>query len=173
MNRISKISAILVVALSSVYLTSCGGGTVAQPKAGKLGTAPSYSQRSSKIANEAKGDFYYARRYFVNKTRFWGYVRKPGQQWNNSKLVIMNESSTAVPDRFPEKGPKGKRYAHDQNYEYIITGNYTGRKAYDPNTDLFLPEFRPTSFKLVDSEPGWIFSQSDYYDPKLITLRSR
>ncbi len=173
MNRISKISAILVIALSSIHLTSCGSGTVALPKARQLGPAPSYSQRSAQIANEVKGDYYYARRYFVNKTRFWGYVREPGQQWTNSKLVIMNESRTTVPDRLPEKGPKGKRFAHDQNYEYIITGNYTGKKAYDPNTDLFLPEFRPTSFKLVNTEPGWIFSQNDYYDPKRVTLRIR
>jgi len=175
MKHLIKISATLVVALSSFHLTSCAGNPAGAPlpKSGALGTTPSYSHRSSKIANEPKGDFYYGRRYFVHKTRFWGYLRRPGQQWNDSKLVMMNESSTLVPDRLPENGPRGKHYNFDQNYEYKVTGNYTGRKVYDPNTDLFLPEFRPTSFKLVDPDPGWIFSQSDYYDPKRLTLRNR
>ncbi len=175
MKRIYKISAVLVAALSAFYLTSCAGGAGAAPlpKAGPLGTSPSPAFRSSKIASEPTGDFYYGRRYFVNKTRFWGYLRRPGQQWNSSKLVMMNESSTPVPDRLPENGPRGKHFGFDQNYEYKVTGSYTGRRAYDPNTDLFFPEFRPTSFKLIDPEPGWIFSQNDYYDPSRVTLRKR
>ena len=176
MKRFFKISAVLVVALSCIYLTSCAGGvstTTSLPKTGKLGPHPSPAFRSSKIANEPKGDFYYGRRYFVSKTRFWGYLRRPGQQWNNSKLVMMNESYITVPDRFSETGLDDKHYNFDQNYEYKITGSYTGRKAYDPNTNLFLPEFKPTSFKLVDPEPGWIFSPSDYYDPTRVTLRGR
>jgi len=175
MKYIIKISATFLVALSFFHLTSCAGSSTAGtlPKSGPLGPHPSSSHRAAKIASEPKGNFYYGRRYFINKTRFWGYLRKPGQSWNSSKLVMMNESSTTVPDRLPEIGPKGKHYNFDQNYEYRITGNYTGRKAYDPNTDLFLPEFRPTSFKLIDPDPGWIFSQNDYYDPKRITLRSQ
>jgi len=61
---------------------------------------------------------------------------------------MMNESIVTVPDRFSENGTGDKHYNFDQNYEYKITGSYTGRKVYDPNTDLFLPEFKPTSFKL-------------------------
>ena len=176
MKHIIKISATLSVALSFFHLTSCTGGTstaVHLPKAAALGPHPSTSHRANKIASEPKGNFYIGRRYFVNKTRFWGYLRKPGQSWDSSKLVMMNESKITVPDRLPESAPKGKNYNFDQNYEYRITGSYTGRKAYDPNTNLFLPEFKPTSFKLIDSDPGWIFSSNDYYDPMRITLRSR
>ncbi|MGJ8655072.1 MAG: hypothetical protein ACSHX6_01375 [Akkermansiaceae bacterium] len=175
MRKFLKISAVTLTALSSFLFSSCAGsgGEGYIPPAGRLGPEPDPAVRTAQIAAEPKGDFYYGRRYYVYKTRFWGYVRKPGQPWQSSKLVLMNESSKTVPDRLPENGPSGASYGYDQNYEYRITGDFTGRKAYDPNSNSLLPEFRPTGFKLLDKKPGWIFSPRDYYDPKTITLRAR
>ncbi len=174
MRQLIHISATILVALSSLIISSCaGGGFASLPSSGNLGPNPDPAIRKAQIAAEPKGNFYYGRRYYVDKTRFWGYIRKPGQSWDNSKLVLMNERSKKVPDRLPENGPAGANYGHDQNYEYRITGGYTGRKAYDPNSNSLLPEFRPTSFTLLNKKPGWLFSPRDYYDPKAITLRSR
>ena len=139
---------------------------------GNLG-GPTVEERKARIASEPRGDFYYGRRYFVKKTRFWGYVRRPRESWNRAKLVIFREDKKRAPDRLPENGPPGRRYAFDQNYEYRLKGYYTGNKAYDPNSNQFLPEFMLTDYELVDRNPGWIFRPDDRYDPLRITLYPR
>ena len=125
------------------------------------------------IASEATGSFYYGRRYFVQKTRFWGYLREPRQPWSSAKLVIMRENRKTTPDRLPEGGPPGGRYGFDQNHEYKIWGNYTGRTVYEPNSNQFLPEFMLTQYELVDRQPGWLFRPDDQYDPLRITVVPR
>lgn len=163
------------IALSSaLLLSSCSTGSSAYvssttPNMG----GPSQEVRAAKIANEPRGNFYYGRRYYVENTRFWGYLRKPGQNAKSSKLVIFNESKKLNPDRFPEKGPAEKRYGHDQNYEYRIMGYYTGEKAYEINSNQILPEFMLTNYELVDKKPGWLFSPNDSYTSKSLTLKPR
>lgn len=165
-----SLAALSVVSL--VTFSSCAGtgGYYGGGGAPNMGSHPSAAERSLKISSEPRGDFYYGRRYFVYKTRFWGYLRTPGQPWSEAKLVVMNENSTHQPDRLPEDGPYDARHGFDQNYDYRITGFYTGRKIYDPNSNLFLPEFRATGYTVVDRNPGWLFSPSDHYNPSLITL---
>lgn len=149
-------------------LTQCGGSL----GSGNMG-GPTVEVRDAKIAAEETGDFYYGRRYFVNKTRFWGYLKKPRESWSRAKLVIFNESLKNSPDRMPENGPAGQRYAFDQNYEYKIRGSYTGREVYEPNSNQFLPEFRLTGYEVVDRNPGWLFRPDDRYDSVRITLTPR
>ncbi|MFY7817304.1 MAG: hypothetical protein ACOVRB_02960 [Akkermansiaceae bacterium] len=139
---------------------------------GNMG-GPSISERTAQISAEPKGNFYYGRRYFVQKTRFWGYLRKPGQSANKSQLVVMEESHKLCPDRLPENGPDGQSYGFDQNYEYRIWGHFTGRKVYDVNSNQFLPEFQLRDYQLIHRQPGWLFSPRDQYDPKRINLLPR
>lgn len=145
--------------------------------AGTFGTGsmggPTMDERAAEIDREPKGDFFYGRRYFVNKTRFWGYLRKPGQSARHAKLVVFRESNKLNPDRLPEDGPEGQRYGFDQNYEYRIWGRYTGREVYDVNSNQFLPEFLLTNYDLVNRNPGWLFRPDDSYDPTRITLVPR
>ena len=146
------------------YISRGGGGV-------PLGNHPHPDIREQQIATEERGNFYYGRRYFVKKTRFWGYLRKPGQPWSSAKLVIFNEKSKRQPDRLREGRPGTPGfYAYDQNYEYKIRGNYTGRTLYEPNSNQFLPEFRLTGYELRDKNPGWLFSPNDRYDPMRITV---
>jgi hypothetical protein len=126
--------------------------------------------RRLEISAEPPGDYYYARRYFVQKTRFWGYLRKPGQQWQDAQLVVMNEDITLQPDRRPESGPESSRHGFDQNFTYKVSGTYTGREIYEPASNLMLPEFKATSYRLVERDSGWLFSPSDYYNKTKITL---
>jgi len=141
------------------------------PRMGKLlAKHPSVEARQQQIAQEPKGDFYYGRRYYVKSTTFWGYLRKPGTQWNQSKLVIMNEWSKYKPDQLPEEGPVGARRGYDQNYECNIWGNYTGKTIYDPNSNQFLPEFKLRKYQLLSKDPGWLFKPTDRYNPNAITL---
>jgi hypothetical protein len=136
---------------------------------GNLG-GPTVEERNAKIAAEPTGEFYYGRRYFVEKTRFWGYLREPRQPWSTAKLVMMREDRLKAPDRLPEDGPSGARYAFDQNFEYRIRGHYTGRQAYDPNSNQILPEFMLTGYELLDRNPGWLFHPSDRYHRHRITM---
>ena len=158
------------LAAACVALCQCAGsGSSGPPNMG----GPTEEERQFAIANEPTGDFYYGRRYYVEKTRFWGYLREPRQSADKSKLVIMKESRVKNPDRLPEDGPEGARYGFDQNYEYRIYGNYSGQNAYDPNSNQILPVFVPTSFEVVDHQPGWLFSPKDHYHPQRFTLWKR
>lgn len=131
---------------------------------------PSVMQRHVDIQAEPKGNYFVGRRYYVEKTRFWGFVRKPRQPWNSSQLVLINESKTHAPDRFSENGRGNKRYGFDSNYEYELYGKFTGDKAYDPNSDQILPEFLLTGYKVKNPNPGWIFTPQDTYHSRRITL---
>lgn len=151
-----------------LMLSQCGGAL----GRGNLG-GPTVEERNARIASEPTGDFYYGRRYFVEKTRFWGYIREPRQPWNRAKLVIMREDLKHTPDRLPEDGPPDNRYAFDSNHEYRLRGAFTGREAYDPNSNQFLPEFLLTGYEVLDRNPGWLFRPDDRYNPLRITMVPR
>jgi hypothetical protein len=159
----------ICLALVSCLLTQCG---VSSLGSGNLG-GPTVEARNAQIASEPTGDFYYGRRYFVEKTRFWGYLRQPRQAASRAKLVIFREDKKRNPDRLPEDGPPDQRYSHDANTEYRIYGNYTGKQAYDPNSNQFLPEFMLSRYEVLDRKPGWLFRPDDRYDRNRVTLLPR
>ena len=150
--------------LLCTLLSNCGpissGGSGGPANMG----GPTVAERKASIASEQTGNFFYGRRYYVKKTRFWGYLRKPRQSANKSQLVILKEDRKRAPDRLSESGPPGARYGFDNNYEYRIRGNYTGEKAYDPNSNQVLPVFLLTGYEVVDRNPGWLFSPNDSYN---------
>lgn len=127
--------------------------------------------REAEIAAEPAGDYFIGRRYYVPITRFWGYLRKPGQSWREAQLVMMDESRVHTPDRGMEPPAKGAVYGTDQNVEYIIRGSYTGKKAYDPSTNQILPMFCATSYEVRNREPGFLFKPSEEYSTQYVTLR--
>lgn len=121
--------------------------------------------RNAAIAAEAPADYYIGRRFHIDRTHFWGYLRKPRQPWEQSKLVIMNERVTRTPDRLPEEGNgTTNTFGFDHNQEYRIWGSFTGRKIYDPNSDLFLPEFQLTRWQLLNPAPGWLFQPNEKFN---------
>lgn len=126
--------------------------------------------RNALIMQETKGNYYVGRRYHVPATRFWGYLRKPGETWRTAQLVLMDETKMRTPDRSPEYGPD-KKYSKDNNYEYHIFGKYTGKYAYEPNSNLKLPVFQLTGYKLVNTNPGWLFKPSEKYSTEKVSLR--
>lgn len=121
--------------------------------------------RNAQIAQEAPGTYYIGRRWFTDGTRFWGYLRKPGQPWSESKLVIMNESIIKQPDRVPEVGA-GRVHGYDHNYEYRIWGSFTGVTVYDPNSNFRIPEFRLSKFEVINMNPGFVFWPGEQYSPR-------
>ncbi len=117
--------------------------------------------RNQEIYKEAPGDYFIGRRYFVPTTRFWGYIRRPQQEWKQAKLVMMDESLTLNPDRGPEKPLAGATYGKDDNAEYIIRGSFLAHKTYDPNSNQVLPTFRASSFTLSKKDGGFLFKPSE------------
>jgi hypothetical protein len=145
---------VLLLSLAAL-LTSCADPMVEQHIA----------TRRLAIASEPRGDWFIGRRYFIDRTQFWGYLRRPGQSWDDSKLVMMNESRKRTPDRLPEMpGGDGAARGYDHNREYRIWGHFTGKKIYDPNSDLFLPEFMLTNWEVQSESPGWIFHPKEKMD---------
>ncbi|MES2706596.1 MAG: hypothetical protein V4726_08335 [Verrucomicrobiota bacterium] len=134
--------------------------------------SPVVQARNQAILAEPRGDYYIGRRYFVAKTRFWGYIRRPGQLWENAQLVVMDENRVKTPDRLTEDAGAPQSHGYDHNYEYRIRGRFLGGTSiYDPNADMELPAFQPVSYELVSPRPGFLFSPRDRYDPRYIPAR--
>ena len=123
------------------------------------------------IKAEPRGNHYIGRRYFVEKTRFWGYLRRPGESWESARLVVMNEDVSRTPDRLPERPRGAHGYGFDHNYEYKLRGRFTGETIYDPNANMFLPEFKLESHELISASPGWLFSPDEDYNPRKLPKR--
>ena len=68
----------------------------------------------------------------------------------------------------PTKLEKVKRFGYDHNYEYKVNGKFSGRKVYDPNSNLLLREFILSDYRLINPDPGWLFSPSEVYDYKVL-----
>jgi len=133
---------------------------------------PELRERNQAIAMEPDGDHFIGRRYFVEQTRFWGYVRKPRQSWDTARLVIMNERHKKTPDRLPEVPTDGGlAVGYDHNREYRLEGYFSGEAGYDPNTNMFLPEFVLTGYQLINPSPGWLFRPDERYNPKAVTIK--
>lgn len=129
------------------------------------------AQREAEIAQEKPGDYYIGRRYYIPSTRFWGYLRKPGESWRQAKLVIMDEKVARTPDRGYEPPVKGATFGTDNNVEYYVYGNYTNEKAYDPSTDQVLPTFLAKKYQVKNRQPGFLFVPSEEYREDYVTLR--
>jgi hypothetical protein len=141
--------------LLSACATTGSGGRYAQ----------AIAARNAQIAAEPRGDYYIGRRFYIERTHIWGYLRRPGESWQNARLVIMNERVQRLPDRLPEV-PSGSGNAHgyDHNHEYQITGRFTGRRVYDPNSNLILPEFELSNAVETNPSPGWLFNPGERFN---------
>ena len=109
------------------------------------------AQMAARIAAEPPGDYYIGRRYFKPDFKFWGYIRKPNQPWNAAQLVMLNEKQKLAPDRAALK------FGSDNNYEYKLTGSFSGDKVYEPASNRLYPEFVVKSFDLISTNPPPIF----------------
>ena len=109
------------------------------------------AQMAQRIAAETPGDYYIGRRYFKPDFKFWGYVRKPGQPWSTSQLVMLNEKKKLAPDRAEWK------FGEDNNYEYKLSGYFSGEKVYEPASNRVYPEFVVTGFEVISTNPPPIF----------------
>ena len=106
---------------------------------------------AQRIAAEPPGDYFIGRRYYKPDFKFWGYVRKPGQPWATSQLVMFNEKQKLAPDR------QALNFGSDNNYEYKLHGSFSGEKVYEPASNTIYPEFVLKSYELISTTPPAIF----------------
>ena len=112
------------------------------------------------IRQEAPGNYYVGRRYYKVDYKFWGFVRKPGEQWNTAKLVMLNEQGKLAPDR--ELGKLGS----DNNSEYKLYGEFSGQTVYEPASNGFYPEFVLKAYELRTITSATIYKEPGALDPK-------
>ena len=66
-------------------------------------------------------------------------------------MVMLNEKEKLAPDR------ERLAFGSDNNYEYKLTGEFTGQTVYEPASNGFYPEFLVKSFELISTSPPPIF----------------
>lgn len=119
---------------------------------------------AASIAAEQPGDYYIGRRYYKKDYKMWGWVRRPGQPWNKSELVMMNENTKLAPDR------AANSLGIDNNTEYRLQGRFTGGKVYEPASNRFYPEFVLTGYSVISTAPPMIFTDPRSLDPSVRLL---
>lgn len=114
---------------------------------------------SAAISGEKPGPYFIGRRFYKVDYKMWGWVRKPGEPWKDSQLVMFNEQKKLAPDR--ERNAIGS----DNNYEYRLTGSFSGQKVYEPASDSFYPEFVLTGATVISTNAPLIYPDKRWTDP--------
>lgn len=123
--------------------------------------APARAAMAAAIRAEPPGNYFIGRRMFKKDYKMWGWVREPGQPWKSSRLVMLNEQTLLAPDRV--RGTLGD----DNNYEYRLEGRFTGETIYEPASDRFYPEFQPSGFSVLNTQPPPIYLDKRQEDPEI------
>ncbi|GAT33863.1 hypothetical protein TSACC_22283 [Terrimicrobium sacchariphilum] len=126
--------------------------------------ASARSAANAAILQEAPGNYFVGRRMYKKDYKVWGWVREPGKPWKSAKLVMFNEQRKLAPDR--ERNQIGS----DNNYEYKLTGYFSGETVYEPASDGFYPEFVLLGYEVKDVGPANIYSTKRQNDPAVRIL---
>jgi len=113
------------------------------------------------ISKEPLGNYFIGRRFYKVDYKMWGWVRKPGEPWKASQLVMFNEQKKLAPDR------EQKQVGSDNNDEYRLNGYFSGERVYEPASDSFYPEFVLTGAKVISTNAPLIFPDQRWIDPKV------
>lgn len=116
---------------------------------------------SAAISGEKPGPYFVGRRFYKVDYKMWGWVKKPGEPWKSAQLVMFNEQKKLAPDR--ERNAIGS----DNNYEYRLTGSFSGQKIYEPASDSFYPEFVLTGATVISTNAPLIFPDKRWTDPAI------
>ena len=147
---------VVVIALLVVALAGCE--TVDTAAAGRA--AASQATRS-----EPPGNYFVGRRMYKVDYKVWGWVREPGKPWRTARLVMLNEQRKLAPDRAHGK------LGSDNDYEYRLTGYFSGDTVYEPASNGFYPEFILLGAEVRSTKPSNIYQQERQRDPKVRMLQ--
>ncbi len=116
--------------------------------------AASRAAMNEAIRKEPAGNYFIGRRMYKNDYKVWGWVREPGKPWNTAKLVMLNEQRVLAPDRAQNK------LGSDNNYEYRLTGYFSGETVYEPASNGFYSEFIFLGAEVKSTNPPNIYQQA-------------
>jgi hypothetical protein len=117
------------------------------------------------IRSEPPGNYFVGRRMFKVDYKVWGWVREPGKPWSTARLVMMNEQRKLAPDR--AQGKLGT----DNDYEYRLSGYFSGETVYEPASNGFYPEFILLGAEVKSTKPPNIYQTERQRDPKVRILQ--
>src|SRR5260370_8684444 len=115
--------AFLLVGCETISSTGVSNGLQVSPEA------------SERVKSEQIGDYFIGRRLVGQHFYFWGYVKKPGENWDRAKLVMLNEKITLAPDR------ARNAIGSDNNFEYRLYGYFSADRVYESARGHCFPEF--------------------------------
>jgi len=127
--------------------------------------AESRATMNAAIRAEQPGDYYIGRRMYKSDYKVWGWVREPGKPWKTARLVMLNEQQKLAPDR------EQNRIGSDNNYEYRLSGRFTGQNVYEPASDGIYPEFLLTGYEIRSTSPANIYQQKRQNQPGVRLLQ--
>ena len=119
---------------------------------------------SAAVTSEKPGNYYVGYRFYKVDYKMWGWVKKPGEPWKDSQLVMFNEQRKLAPDR------ERQAIGSDNNTVYKLTGSFSGQKVYEPASDSFYPEFVLTGATVMTTNPPLIFPDKRWTDPAIRLL---
>jgi len=116
--------------------------------------AASRAAMNEAIRKEPAGNYFIGRRMYKNEYKVWGWVREPGKPWKTAKLVMLNEQRVLASDRAQNK------LGSDNNYEYRLTGYFSGETVYEPASNGFYSEFILLGAEVKSTNPPNIYQQA-------------
>ncbi len=133
--------------------------------ASTVGPSPNQTNKAraamlEEIKTEPRDAYFVGRRYYKTEYKFWGFVRASGHPWSEAKLVMLNENQRLAPDRAAGK------IGSDNNYEYKLSGSFTGQTVYEPASNGFYPEFMLRGADLRTATPAPIYREAGATDPE-------
>ncbi len=123
-------------------------------------TAGARSAMLEEIKAEPPNAYFVGRRYFKTEYKFWGFVRPSGHPWSDAKLVMLNENQKLAPDR------TSPRLGSDNDFEYKLSGNFSGDTVYEPASNGMYPEFVLKGYELRARTPAPIYREAGATDPE-------
>src|SRR4030095_4465940 len=144
---------LFLIPLSIFALASCE--TIDTAAAGRAAA-------NQAIRSEPPGNYFIGRRMYKRDYKMWGWVREPGKPWNKAKLVMLNEQRVLAPDRAQNK------IGSDNNYEYRLSGYFSGETVYEPASNGFYPEFVFLGAQVRSTNPPNIYQSQRQ---KIATVR--
>lgn len=149
-------------ALKILALAAAGGVLVGCETVESDG--PARAAMNAEILSEPPGDYFIGRRMYKKDYKMWGWVREPGKPWKTARLVMMNEQGKLAPDR------AGGKIGSDSNYEYRLSGGFSGDRVYEPASDGIYPEFVLKGYEVKSTSPARIYSTKRQEDPAVRIL---
>ena len=126
---------------------------------------PARVSMNESIRLETPGNYFIGRRMYKQDYKVWGWVREPGQPWKTAKLVMLNEQQMLAPDR------ARNAIGSDNNYEYKLTGYFSGDTVYEPASDGFYPEFILKGAEVISTDAPNIYVSKRQNDPAVRILQ--